>query len=160
MAKPVPEGSHTITPHLVINGASEAIEFYTRVFGAKELMRMPFPGPGNQMKLGHAALQIGDSQLYLADEFPESGTHAPKESSPVSIHLYVPNADETFARAVDAGATVLMPLTDMFWGDRFGKIKDPFGHQWSIATHIEDVSPEEMMQRMKAAFGGPSSGKC
>jgi uncharacterized glyoxalase superfamily protein PhnB len=153
MANPIPEGHHAITPHLVVRGASEAIEFYKRAFGAEELYRMPFPGPDGQVKLGHAELLIGDSRLYLADEFPQQGATAPNGSSPVSIHLYVTDVDAVFNRAVEAGATATMPPADMFWGDRFGKLVDPFGHHWSIATHLEDLTGEQMQERMAAAFG-------
>jgi len=158
MSHPIPDGHHTITPHLVIKGASEAIEFYKRAFGAEELGRMPFPGPDGQVKIGHAELQIGDSKLYLADEFPEYGGLGPNGSSPVTIHLYVTDADSTFGQAVEAGATVKMPLADMFWGDRYGKLVDPFGHHWSIAEHLEDLTPEQMKERMDAAFSGQSCG--
>jgi PhnB protein len=158
MAKPIPDGYHTITPHLVIKGASEAIEFYKRAFGAEELCRMPFPGPDGQVKLGHAELQIGNSRLFLADEFPEYGSTGPNGSSPVTIHLYVTDADAVFNRAVEAGATVSMPLADQFWGDRYGKLVDPFGHHWSIATHVEDLTPEQMEERKAAAFSGQPCG--
>jgi PhnB protein len=158
MAHPIPEGHHTITPHLVIKGASEAIEFYKRAFGAEELCRMPFPGPDGRVKLGHAALQIGSSRLFLADEFPEHGSTGPNGSSPVTIHLYVTDADAAFRRAVEAGARVSMPLADMFWGDRYGKLVDPFGHHWSIAAHLEDLTPEQMRERMAAAFDGQPCG--
>jgi uncharacterized glyoxalase superfamily protein PhnB len=154
MPHPIPAGQHTITPHLVINGAAEAIEFYKKAFGAKEIRRMPMPGPDGKMKLGHAELEIGDSRLFLADEFPEQGITGPAGNSPVSIHLYVTDADSTFARAVDAGAKVTMPLADQFWGDRFGKFVDPFGHHWSIAEHLEDPTPEQMKERMAAAMSG------
>jgi PhnB protein len=158
MAHPIPDGHHTITPHLVINGASEAIEFYKRAFGAEEISRMPFPGPDGTMKLGHAELQIGDSRLYLADEFPDYCSVGPSNgSSPVTIHLYVTDADAVFNRAVEAGAKVTMPLADMFWGDRYGKLVDPFGHHWSIAEHLEDLTPEQMEERMQAAFGAKQS---
>ena len=150
MAHPIPDGYHTVTPHLIIKGAAEAIEFYKRAFGAKELSRMPMPGPDGQMKIGHAALQIGDSKLFLAEEFPEYGGIGPGKSSPVTIHLYVTDADASFARAVEAGATVVMPLSDMFWGDRYGKLVDPFGHHWSLAEHLEDLTPNQMMERMAA----------
>jgi uncharacterized glyoxalase superfamily protein PhnB len=154
MPHPIPEGHHTITPHLVIKGASKAIEFYKKAFGAEELSRMPFPSPDGTMKVGHAELKIGDSRLFLADEFPEHGSVAPSGSStPVTLHLYVTDADASFARAVAAGATVGGPLSDMFWGDRYGKLIDPFGHHWSIAEHLEDVTPEEMMKRMAAMSG-------
>jgi PhnB protein len=155
MAHPIPAGHHTITPHLIVKGASEAIEFYKRAFGAEELSRMPFPGPDGQMKLGHAELQIGSSRLFLADEFPQQGATGPSGSSPVTIHMYVTDADAVFDRAVKAGATVQMPPADMFWGDRYARVVDPFGHHWSIATHLEDLTPEQMQQRMAAAFGGP-----
>jgi PhnB protein len=158
MANPIPDGHHTITPHLVIDGASEAIEFYKRAFGAEELCRMPFPGPDGQMKVGHAALQVGDSRLFLADECPQAGVTGPNGGSPVTIHLYVTDADAVFGRAVEAGATVAMPLADMFWGDRYGQVVDPFGHRWSIATHLEDLTPEQMEERKAAAFAGAASG--
>ena len=154
MAHPIPAGHHAITPHLVVKGGSEAIEFYKRAFGAEELSRMPFPAPDGQVKLGHAELRVGDSRLFLADEFPEYGSVGPDGTSPVTIHLCVTDADAAFARAVEAGATVSMPLADMFWGDRFGKLVDPFGHHWSIAEHLEDLTPEQMRERMAAAFAG------
>ena len=156
MAHPIPSGFHTITPHLVIKGAAEAIEFYKRAFGAEEIISDALPGANGQMKIGHAALQFGDSKLFLADEFPEMASVGPGGSSPVTLHLYVTDADATFARAVEAGATVAMPLADMFWGDRYGKLVDPFGHHWSIAEHLEDLTPEQMQERMAAAMGGPS----
>jgi len=158
MSHPIPAGHHTITPHLVIKGASEAIEFYRRAFGAEELCRMPFPGADGQVKLGHAELKIGDSRLFLADEFPEHGSVGPAASSPVTIHLNVTDADASFSRAVEAGATVAMPLADMFWGDRYGKLVDPFGHHWSIAEHLEDLTPEQMQERMAAAMSGQPCG--
>jgi PhnB protein len=154
MAHPIPAGHHAITPHLVIDGAAEAIEFYKRAFGAEEIYRMPFPGPDGRVKIGHAELRIGDSRLYLADEFPEHGSTGPAGHSPVTIHLYVTDADATFARAVEAGATVTMPLADMFWGDRYGKLVDPSGHHWSIAEHLEDLTPEQVQERMAAAMAG------
>jgi PhnB protein len=154
MAHPIPSGHHTITPCLIIKGASEAIEFYKKAFGAEEVYRMPFPGPDGEKKIGHAALQFGDSKLFLADEFPKHGGFGPTGSSPVTIHLYVADADALFARAVKAGATVAMPLADMFWGDRFGKLVDPFGHHWSIAEHLEDLTPDQMQERMAAAMSG------
>jgi uncharacterized glyoxalase superfamily protein PhnB len=160
MAHPIPAGFHTITPHLVIKGASEAIEFYKRAFGAEEICRMPFPGGNGQVKLGHAELQLGDSKLFLADEFPEQGVLSPSGNSPVTIHLYVTDADATFARAVEAGATVGMPLADMFWGDRYGKLVDPFGHHWSVAEHLEDLTPEQMQVRMTAAMASMSGKAC
>jgi len=153
MAKPIPDGYHAITPHLVINGASDAIEFYKKAFGAKELSRMPFPTPDGKVKIGHADLQIGDSHLFLADEFPDHGAVGPsKGSSPVTIHLYVTDVDAVFKQAVEAGATAVMPPDNMFWGDRYGKLVDPFGHHWSVSTHLEDPTPEQVKERMEAAF--------
>ena len=154
MPHPIPAGQHAITPHLVIKGAAEAIEFYKRAFGAEERCRMPFPGPDGQVKVGHAALQIGDSRLFVADEFPDYGSVGPDGSSPVTIHLDVTDADASFARAVEAGASVAMPLADMFWGDRYGKLVDPFGHHWSLAEHLEDLTPEQMQERMAVAVAG------
>lgn len=156
MAKPIPTGFHAITPHLVIKGAAEAIEFYKRAFGAEELVRMPMPGPDGQMRVGHAELQIGDSILFLSDEFPEHGVTGPSGHSPVTIHLYVEDVDTVFNRAVEAGAKATMPPADMFWGDRYGKLVDPFGHHWSVATHVEDPTPEQMKERMAAAMSGGS----
>jgi PhnB protein len=154
MAKPIPEGYHTITSSLVVKGAADAIDFYKEAFGAEEIARMPMPGSDGQLKVGHAELKIGDSILFLSDEFPDYGSTGPDGHSAVTIHLYVTDADAVFNRAVEAGATVKMPLADMFWGDRYGKLVDPFGHNWSIGTHIEDVSPEQMQERMAAMFGG------
>lgn len=156
MPHAIPAGHHALTPHLVAKGAAEAIEFYKRAFGAEELSRMPMPDKDGQEKVGHAELRIGDSRLFLADEFPDYGSVGPNGSSPVTLHLYVTDADEAFARAVEAGATVSMPLADQFWGDRYGKLVDPFGHHWSIAEHLEDLTPEQMMERMAAAFAGPA----
>jgi uncharacterized glyoxalase superfamily protein PhnB len=149
--KPVPDGYHTLTPYLVIRDAAKAIEFYKKAFGAKETFRMP--GPGG--KIMHAELQIGDSMLMLAEEMPEYGAKSPQAlgGSPVNVFLYVEDADKVFNQAVAAGATVTMPLADQFWGDRYGKLADPFGHQWSVATHKEDVAPEEMVKRAAKAMG-------
>ena len=152
MAHPIPAGHRSITPHLVIKGAAEAIEFYKRAFGATELGRMPFPDGSGGVKIGHAELQIGDSRLFLADEFPEYGSAGPDGASPVTIHLYVTDADATFAAALEAGATATMPPADMFWGDRYGKLVDPFGHHWAVAEHLEDLTPEQMRERMTAAM--------
>lgn len=145
--KPVPEGYHTATPYLVIRGAASAIEFYKKVFGATEEVRM-----ADGERIGHAEIKIGDSYIMLADEYPEMGYRGPKSfgGSPVSILLYVEDVGTVFNRAVAAGAKVLKPLQDQFYGDRNGFIEDPFGHAWSIATHKEDVSPEEMKKRMAA----------
>jgi uncharacterized glyoxalase superfamily protein PhnB len=146
----IPEGFHTITPHLVCAGAAEAIEFYKKAFGAVETGRMP--GPGG--KIMHAQLRIGDSPIMLADDFPEFGCNGPQalKGTPVFIHLYVNDADATWAQAVAAGAKPVMPLADMFWGDRYGQLDDPFGHRWSIATHKRDMTPEEIRQEMAKAF--------
>lgn len=150
MAKPIPEGYHTLTTYLAVDDAAGAIDYYTRVFGAKELGRMD--GPGG--KIGHAELELGDSRLMLADAFAQSSTRPPKElgGTTASIFLYVQDVDAVVQRAVDAGATIASEVADMFWGDRFGTVTDPFGHVWSIATHIEDVPPEEMAERAKAAM--------
>ena len=145
--KPIPAGLHTVTPHLICADAAAALEFYKKAFGAVELSRVP----GAEGKLMHASVRIGDSVVMLNDEMPEWGSLGPKalKGSPVTIHLYVENADAAFAQAVAAGATVTMALDDMFWGDRYGKLEDPFGHHWSIGTHIRDVSPEEMQAAME-----------
>jgi PhnB protein len=145
--KPIPEDMHSITPHLVCAGAADAIEFYKKAFGAVEQARLP--GPGG--KLMHAMIRIGDSAVMLVDEMPEHGAFGPKslKGSPVTIHLYVENADATVERAVKAGARLTMPVADMFWGDRYGQLEDPFGHHWSVATHVRDVSMEEAQQAMK-----------
>ncbi len=151
-AKPIPEGFHTLTPHIVVKGASEAIEFYKKAFGAREVGRMPGPDGKSIM---HADIIIGDSHLMLVDEFPDMGCLAPQTvgGSSVTIHIYVEDADAFFNQAVAAGAEVKMPLSDMFWGDRYGLVTDPFGHSWSIATHKEDLSPEEMGKRTISEFG-------
>ena len=149
--KPIPDGMHTVTPHLVCAGAADAIAFYKKAFNAEEVGRLAGP----QGKLMHAQIRIGDSAVMLVDEFPDWGSFGPKslKGSPVTIHLYVEDVDAAFKRAVDAGATVKMALADMFWGDRYGVLEDPFGHHWSIATHVRDVSPDEMQQAMQK--GGP-----
>lgn len=148
--KPIPEGMHSVTPHLVCAGASDAIEFYKKAFGATEMARMP--GPGG--KLMHAMVKIGDSNVMLVDEMPDWRSIGPKmlKGTPVTLHLYVEDCDAVFQRATDAGATTIMPMADMFWGDRYGIVEDPFGHRWSIATHKRELSPEQMEQEMKAAF--------
>jgi PhnB protein len=143
--KPIPEGYHTVTPYLTIRGAARAIEFYQRAFGAEELMRMPGP----EGKIMHAELQIGDSRLMLSDEFPEMGGKSPQAlgGSPGFLFLYVKDVDAAFQRAVGAGAQAKVPPADMFWGDRFGRLVDPFGHEWGLATHREDLTPEEIARR-------------
>lgn len=140
----IPEGFHTITPSIVCKGAARAIDFYKQVFGAKEVSRMEMPGN----MIGHADLLIGDSHLMLSDEFPGMAS-APAPNSPPSFNLFVysDNVDGLFDRAVKAGCKVEMPLNNQFWGDRYGKVRDPFGHQWGLAQHVEDVSPEEMKKR-------------
>lgn len=146
--KPIPDGYHTVTPHLAVRDAAKAIEFYAKAFGAEELFRMP--GPGGVVM--HAEVRIGDSIVMLGEEAPEMGASSPQTigGSPVSLLVYVKDVDASFARAGEAGCTPQMPPTDMFWGDRYGKLKDPFGHNWALATHKEDVSPEEMAKRMAA----------
>ena len=140
--KKIPEGMHSITPHLVCAGAAKALEFYQKAFGATEVGRLP--GPDG--RLMHAAMKIGDSTVMLADEMPEWGSLGPKalKGSPVTIHIYVEDVDALVARAEKAGAKVTMPVADQFWGDRYGKLEDPFGHHWSVATHVRDVTPDEM----------------
>lgn len=152
--KAVPEGMHSVTPHLICAGAAKAIEFYKNAFGAVEGGRLP--GPDGRIM--HAQLRIGDSAVMLVDEMPEWGALGPKalKGSSVTIHLYVENADATFERAVKAGAKVVMPIADQFWGDRYGKLEDPFGHHWSIATHVRDVSPGEMQEAMQSMPKAPA----
>jgi len=139
---PIPEGSHTITPQLTVKNGTQAIEFYKKAFGATELNRMP--GPGGSIM--HAALKIGDSKFFINDAMGESSPPTAGKS-PVVIHLYVQDCDKLYNQAVAAGATATMPLSDMFWGDRYGQVVDPYGHTWSIATHIEDLTPQEMEER-------------
>jgi PhnB protein len=147
--KPIPEGYHTATPYLIVKDAARAIEFYKKAFGATELMRMP--GPGG--KIGHAEIKIGDSPIMLADEVPGMGFRSPESlgGSPISILLYVEDVDVVFSEALAAGAKEQRPVADQFYGDRTGGVTDPFGHVWYIATHKEDVSPEEMKKRAAAA---------
>lgn len=144
--KPIPDDMHTLTPHLVCAGAAAAIDFYVKAFNAIELVRLPAPNG----KLMHAMVKIGDSPLMLFDEAPEWGSRSPQtlKGTPVILHMYVADVDAAMAQALAAGATLTMPATDMFWGDRYGVITDPFGHQWSLATHIRDVSPEEIQAEM------------
>jgi PhnB protein len=145
-----PKGYHTVTHVLVVDNATKALEFYTQGLGAK--VRVQTPGPSESVL--HAEIEIGDSVIFLSDEFPMSDLHAPKKlgGSTAGVWLYVPDADATFKKAVAAGAKVTQELQDMFWGDRSGSILDPFGHAWSIATHVEDVPPEEMEKRREAAM--------
>jgi PhnB protein len=148
--KPMPDGYHNMTPYLIVNGAAKAIEFYTKVFGATEKMRMPSPGG----KVGHAELTLGDSMIMLADEHPEIGARAPSAygGSAVSLMVYVPDVDATVATATAAGAKIVRPVENQFYGDRMGTIADPFGHQWHVATHVEDVPPGELAKRAAAAM--------
>ena len=145
MSKRVPDGFHTLTPHLVITGAAEAVDWYKKAFGATEIMRKPMPDG----RLMHAEIKIGDSVIMLADCFPEHDQKSPKElgTSPVVLSLYVPDCDEVWNQAVAAGATVKFPLADQFWGDRYGQLVDPFGHIWGICSHNEDLTPEELNKR-------------
>jgi len=149
-AKPIPSGFRSVTPYLSLSNAARALDFYKRAFGAQEVMRMDAPGG----KIGHAEIKIGDSLIMLADEMPGSGCQSPQTlgGTTAGIFLYVDDVDATFNQAVSAGAQVESQPADMFWGDRYGKLKDPFGHSWSVATHIEDVAPAEMAKRMKDAM--------
>jgi PhnB protein len=154
-----PVGNHTVTPHLILRDAAKAIEFYKKAFGAVEIMRMP--GPDGK-SVAHGEIKIGDSLVYLADEWPgmeHLASPAKVGATTVSIHLYVKDCDAMFNQAVAAGAKVSMPLMNMFWGDRYGKVTDPFGHEWGIATHIEDVPPEEMGKRAEEAMKQMAAGK-
>ena len=149
---PIPDGYPQVSPYLVVDGAAAAIDFYSQVLGAKERMRMG--GPDG--KVGHAELQIGDSLVMLADEFPEMGAVGPKTvgGTPVSIGVYVNDVDAVYAKAIEKGATATRPVEDRFYGDRSGEFVDPFGHKWSVSTHVEDVEPEEMERRAAAMMGG------
>ncbi len=149
-AKPIPEGYHTVTPYLAVDDARQAIEFYKRAFGATE--RVVMPGPNDMV--AHAELEIGDSLIMLADPFPQSSLKPPKQAGGATgaTFLYVEDVDETVQQAVDAGATITMPVEDMFWGDRYGKLEDPFGHHWSVATHLRDMTPEEIQQAAQKMF--------
>jgi PhnB protein len=150
--KPIPDNYPQVVPYLCVDGASAAITFYGTVFGATERMRMPEPDG----RIGHAELEIGSAVIMLSDEYPDLGIRAPKTigGTPVTMSVYVEDVDDVFTRAIDAGATVLRPVKDQFYGDRTGQFEDPFGHRWSVATHIEDVSPEEMAERAAAATTG------
>jgi PhnB protein len=153
--KPVPEGYNTLSPYLAVDDASEAIEYYKKAFGATERVRMNAPDG----KVGHAELEVGDSLIMLSDPFPQSSTKPPHElgGTSASVFMYVEDVDAIVKQAVDVGATVTMEVQDKFWGDRFGTITDPFGHVWSIATHVEDLTPEEIEERGKAAMAAMSS---
>ena len=149
--KPIPDGAHTLTAYFCCDDAGNAIEFYKKAFGATEMMRMP--GPDG--KVMHACITIGDSSLFLSDEFPDMGGKSAKSfgGTPVAMFMWCEDVDKSFKRATDAGCTVVMPLDDMFWGDRFGILADPFGFQWQLATHKEDLTPDEMQKRGAAAMG-------
>lgn len=149
--QPIPEGYHSVTPHLIVKSAAKAIEFYKKAFDATEVMRSEMPS-GN---ISHAEIQMGDSKIMLADESPQTGALAPETigGSPITICLYVKDVDVTTSQAVAAGAHMVMPVQDMFYGDRVGVLVDPFGHRWYVCTHIEDVSPEEIQRRAKQAYG-------
>ncbi len=146
--KPIPDGYASVTPYLIVQGAAKAIEFYQKVFGATERMRIPIP----EGKIAHAEIQIGDSIIMLADECPERGAKSPLTigNTPVCIHLYVTDADAVFAKAIAAGARQIRAIENQFYGDRSGMFSDPFGHSWNVATHVEDVSPQELQKRMAA----------
>ena len=150
--KPIPDGYHSVQTYLAVDDAAKAIDWYKQVFGATERFRMN--GPGG--KIGHAELQIGDSVVMLSDPFPQSSTKPPRElgGTSATVMLYVEDVDGTVKQAVDAGATVTMEVSDQFWGDRFGSVTDPFGHSWGIATHVEDVPPDEMEKRAAQMMGG------
>jgi PhnB protein len=153
--QPIPEGYSTISPYLAVDDAAEAIAYYKKAFGAEETVRMDAPDG----RIGHAELKIGDSHVMLSDPFPDASTTPPKElaGTSASIFMYVDDVDAVVQKAVDAGATVTMEVDDQFWGDRFGSITDPFGHSWSIATHVEDLTPEEIEERGKAAMAAMSA---
>jgi len=160
--KPIPDGYHTVTPHLVLDDAAKAIDFYEQAFGAEEVMRLP--GPGG--KIVHAEIRVGDSRIMLSDEMPPMPGQPGIYQSPktarlctAALFLYVQDADAAFARAVKAGCTTRMSLQDMFWGDRYGQVIDPFGHTWALATHKEDVPPDQMEERQREFFAKMAGGK-
>jgi PhnB protein len=150
MVKPIPDGYPRVMPYLIVDGASAAIDFYGSVLGAKERMRMPMPGG----KIGHAELELGDSLIALADEFPDMGARGPRSigGTPVTLHVYVEDVDAVFEQALQKGATALGQVEDRFYGDRSGQFEDPFGHKWDVATHVEDVAPDEMAKRAAAVM--------
>jgi uncharacterized glyoxalase superfamily protein PhnB len=155
--KPIPDGFHSLTPHITVKGAAKAIDFYKKAFGAEEIRRHAMPD-GSVM---HALLRIGDSMLMLNDEFPQMNCKGPATigGTAVTLSLYVADADKAWERAVQAGANVKMPIADMFWGDRYGLVTDPFGHDWAIATRKQDLTPDQVMAAAKASMGGPPPGK-
>jgi len=153
--KPIPDGFNTLTPHIVVDDARAAFAFYSKALGAELVHQMESPDG----KICYAQMKVGDSSLMLVEESPQWHMKSPKSlgGTPVTIHLYVNDADTALQRAEQAGATITMPVQDMFWGDRFGKFADPFGHDWSVATHVEDVAPEELSKRAEAMF---AKGAC
>jgi PhnB protein len=156
--KPIPQGFHTVTPSLVVRGAAEAIEFYKKALGAEELVRMPSPDG----KIMHAELKIGDCIIFISDEFPNMGVSKAPQSlggTTGTLHLYVPDVDSAFQRAINAGGKTTMPVADMFWGDRYGTFADPFGHHWGLGTHKEDLTAQETDQRAKEFFSGMAQRK-
>lgn len=156
--QPIPPGFHTVTPHLIVRDAAKAIEFYKKAFGAEEICRMPVPDG----RLMHAQLKIGNSMIMLCDEFPEHECGLSPQSlktAHATMHIFVEDVDKAYQRAVDAGANAVMPPMDMFWGDRYGRLVDPFGQPWSIATHKEDLTPEEMMKGMEACMPAKAGAK-
>jgi len=155
MAKAIPEGYHTVTPALTVKSGAEAIEFYKKAFGAEEVMRVHGPDGKSLM---HAEIRVGDSRIMLGEEWPDQRALAPSSAGAAtgSLYLYVADVDAAFKRAVSAGAKALMPVTDMFWGDRFGQVEDPSGHRWGLATHVEDPSPEEITRRQRELFASMS----
>ncbi len=158
MAQGIPEGFNTVSVYMIVKDAKKAIDFYQKAFGAEAGVHMP--GPGGQGTM-HAELRIGNSTVMLTDENPQWGMKSPSTlgGTATGLHLYVDDADKAFQRAIDAGCTVKAPLMDAFWGDRFGKVTDPYGHEWGIATHIEDVAPEDMAKRAAAFFAEMAGGK-
>jgi PhnB protein len=155
----VPAGFHTVTPHLTVRGGTEMVEFYKKAFGAKEHRRSVAPDGKSLM---HADLQIGDSRVLLNDEFPEMGATSPLglSSTPVTLHLYVEDVDSLYQQAVGAGAKVVMPLADQFWGDRYGVVQDPSGHRWALASHVRDMSPDQMRKAAEAIIGDKEKSEC
>jgi len=156
--KPIPDGYYTVTPHLVIQGCAEALEFYKKAFGAEEIHRMP--GPNGVIM--HAEIQVGDSRIMMADEFPGTGMTAPANAKTTTcvLHLYVKDAKAAQKKAVDAGATEVIPVQEMFWGDEYGQVQDPYGHRWSFATHVKDMTPEEMQKAGEEFMAQMAGGEC
>jgi PhnB protein len=154
--KPIPDGYPQVSPYLMVDGAAQAIDFYTDVLGARERMRMPAPDD----RIGHAELEVGDAVIMLADEFPDMGHRGPRSigGTPVTIHIYVENVDDVFKRAIEKGAKELRAVENQFYGDRAGQFEDPFGHRWSVATHVEDVPPDEMERRAAEVMSAPTAG--